>query len=49
MPTTSPTAYPLPGFTTEAAVIAPEDAVMFNVRPDPLPIMLYVETLVSDT
>jgi hypothetical protein len=39
IPTTSPTAYPLPGFTIEAAVIAPAEAVIFSVRPDPLPMI----------
>ena len=45
-PTISPTLYPLPSFTTVAAVIAdsPAETVTFKVNPEPSPVILKVLT-----
>ena len=47
IPTISPIAYPFPGFKIETFVILPERAVISNVNPEPLPVILKVETSVS--
>jgi hypothetical protein len=50
IPTTSPTAYPFPLDTIVGVpVITPLDVEIFKINPDPFPVTLNVDTLLSLT